>query len=66
MIPTPRPGNIPESPEKTGPPGRETDPTPLVLQSLEEIEELKKTVKALGEKMKELERRLQALEEQRI
>jgi hypothetical protein len=66
MIPTPRPGNIPESPEKTGPPGRGTDPTPLLFQSLEDIEELKRHVKALSEKTKELERRLQALEEQRI
>jgi len=66
MIPTPRPGNIPESPEKTGPPSRGSDPTPLILQSLEEIEELKKSVKALSEKMRELERRLEALEEKRI
>ncbi len=66
MIPTPRPGNIPESPEKTGPPGRGTDPTPLLVPSLEDIEELKKAVKALIEKNKDLERRLQALEEQRI
>ena len=66
MLPTPRPGDIPEQPEKTGPPGRGTDPIPLLFQSLEEIEELKKTVKALNEKTKELERRLQALEEQKI
>ena len=66
MIPTPRPGNIPESPERAGPPGRGTDPTPLLFQSLEDIEELKKAVKALNEKNKDLERRLQALEEKRI
>ena len=57
---------MPEPPEKTGPPGRGIDPTPLILQSLEEIEELKKTVKALTEKMKELESRLRNLESEKI
>ncbi len=66
MIPTPRPGDLPESPEKAGPPGRGPEPLPLLLQSLGEIEELKKTVKGLTEKMKELERRVQALESEKI
>ncbi len=66
MIPTPRPGDLPEAPEKAGPPGRGAEPLPLLLQSLEEIEELKKTVKGLTGKLKELERRVQALESEKI
>jgi len=62
MIPKPEPGDLPGSPERTGPPGRGPEPIPLLFQSLEDIEELKKNVKALNEKIKELEGRIQTLE----
>ena len=66
LIPTPRPGDMPETPERPGPPGRGLDINPLLFQSLQDIEELKKTVKHLEESIKNLERRLQTLEEQKI
>jgi len=57
---------MPEAPEKAGPPGRGPEPLPLLFQSLEEIEQLKKTVKGLTEKLKDLEKRVQALESEKI
>ncbi len=64
MIPTPRPGDVPDSPERTGPPNRGLEPTPLLFQGLEDIEELKKAVKTLNEKVQDLESRIQNLENQ--
>lgn len=64
MIPTPRPSDVPDSPERTGPPGRGSDPTPLIFQGLEDIEELKKAVKTLNDKVRDLEARIQDIESQ--
>ena len=66
MIPRTGVGDIPESPEKTTPPSRGTEQLPLLFASLEEMEELKKTVKALADKVKELEGRVRNLESEKI
>ncbi len=66
MIPRPGASDIPESPEKIGPPVRGPEPLPLLFATLEDMEELKKMVKALGDKVKELEGRVRNLESEKI
>ena len=62
MIPRPGAGDIPESPEKAGQPVRGPEPLPLLFATIEDMDELKRVVKALGERVKELEARIQAIE----
>lgn len=62
MIPRPGAGDIPESPEKTGQPVRGPESLPLLFATIEDVDELKRVVKALGEKIKELEVWIQAIE----
>ena len=66
MIPRPGGSEIPESPEKTGPPVRGPEPLPLLFATIEDMEELRKAVKALGDKVKELEARVRNLESEKI
>ena len=66
MIPRPSSGDIPESPEKTGLPVRGTEPLPLLFATIEDMEELRKIVKVLGDKVKDLETRVRNLESEKI
>lgn len=62
MIPTPKQNDIPESPERMGPPVRGPEPLPLLFATLQDLEDLKKVVKTLDGKVKDLEGRMQAIE----
>jgi len=66
MIPRPGASDLPEPPERTSPSVRGSEPPPLLLATLEELEELKKTVKALGDEVKEIEGRVRNLESEKI
>lgn len=63
MIPVPRgPGDLPVPPEEPRPVGRRGEPSSLVLQALEEIEALKRSLADLAKKIGALEHRVSALE----
>ena len=62
-IPTPRgPGNLPVPPEEPRPAIRGSEPGSLVLQSLEEIESMKRALSDLLKRLETLEHRVAALE----
>jgi hypothetical protein len=63
MIPTPRgPGDLPRPPEEPRPAIRGSEPGSLVLQALEEIEGLKRTLSDMVKRLEALEHRISALE----
>ncbi len=63
MIPTPRgPGDLPVPPEEPGPAIRRGESGSLVLQALEEIEELKRSLAELVKRLEALEHRVSGLE----
>ncbi len=63
MIPSPPgPGDIPLPPEGYRPIVRTNDPTPLVMQAMEEIDALKRGLADLTKRLEALEGRVAALE----
>ncbi len=63
MIPIPRgPGDIPTPPEEPRPAQRGGGTPPLVLQALEEIDSLRKTLEGFVKRIEALEHRVAALE----
>lgn len=63
MIPTPRgPGDLPVPPEEPRPTARGGEPNSLVLQALEEIEAVKRTLAELTKRLDALEHRVSTLE----
>ena len=63
MIPTPRgPGDLPVPPEEPRPEVRRGEPSSLVLQALEEIEALKRSLSELVKRLEGLETRIAVLE----
>jgi hypothetical protein len=63
MIPVPRgPGDLPVPPEKPRPATRGGEPGSLVLQALEEIEAVKRSLVDLMKRLEALEHRVSALE----
>ncbi len=66
MIPTPRGPDIPPPPPPfPGPGGREPAPSILALKAMEDIEDLKKDIRALLARVAALERRVAAIEDAR-
>ncbi len=66
MIPTPRGPDVPPPPAPfPGPGGREPGPAALAYKAVEEIEDLKKGMKALVARLEALERRVAAMEDAR-
>ena len=63
MIPVPRgPGDLPVPPEEPRPEVRRGEPSSLVVQALEEIEALKRSLAELVRRFENLEHRVSALE----
>jgi len=63
MIPTPRgPGDLPVPPEEPRPTVRGGESTSLVLQALEEIEAVKRTLSDVLKRLEVLEHRVAGLE----
>ncbi len=63
MIPVPRgPGDLPVPPEEPRPVIRRGEPSSLVLQAMEEIEALKRSLSELVKRLEGLEHRVSALE----
>lgn len=63
MIPTPRgPGDLPVPPEEPRPSVRRGEPSSLVLQVLDEIEALKRSLADLVKRLEAIEHRVATLE----
>lgn len=66
MIPVPPgPGDIPRPPEEPRPYPRGGEPLPLVMQAMEEIDALKRTLGELTKRLEALEHRVATLESPR-